>query len=541
MNAPEKKRPFAPVPEKFKGEEPLASEIVPTTEHTSHLDAPAGESKFSAAEFIKFLCAMLTVFRDFAGIGWAIPPDMHGRVIPVSGLPLWIQKRFHDLDYEPPSSQLIAKRLAALESLARFGDTVTDVCKRVGGYATDFFIDLGDAFVHVRDGVWSIVTETPIVFQAHPTSAVLTHPARGGSVTLLRRFLNIESDDHFLLIITYIAYLLTPRTQFPILVLMGEQGSGKSTVADIVQSLVDGWINRRGSLPESERDLAICAMNALVLCFDNVSRITNKMADCLCRIATGGTFSVRKLYSNNENTVFRLSNPVIVTCINLVSDLADFLSRCLIIELPYLSDEDRGRTDTEFWAEFEEDRPRIFGAILDLAAKAVALEPGIRLPRYHRMSDFVRFGEAVARALDMPEGSFLRAFELNEDRAAHAALDNPLATAIQRLLTESGVFHGTPTQLLHELRACWPLGQGAPPGSPKSLSAQLSRIAQPLRHVGISVDSGKSGERWIHLETTVHASATDDPAANAWATSRTMLDLLDSDSESEDSHELIYS
>ena len=515
-----------------------ATTLLPEQDETEQVRGQ--EDKFSAAKFIKSLGEMLITFRDRDGNGWAIAPGSHGRAFRItSTVAMWFHKMFHEQGYEPPSSQLVSKRVNTLEAVARFGSDVREVCNRVGEFAGVLYVDLGDAIVRIRDAGWDFVAEAPVIFQT--SAAVLAHPVRGGTIDLLRRFVNTVSDSQFLLVLTYIAYLLTPRTAYPILLLVGEQGSGKSTVADIIQSLTDGFGNRRGSLPEGERDLAIAASESRVLCLDNVSKINGKEADRLSRIATGATFKARKLYSNGESVVFRLSNPVMITSISLVSDRADFLSRCLIIELPYLSDEDRGCTEREFLAAVEEARPSIFGAFLDLVAKAVALEPDVHLPRYHRMSDFVRFGEAVARALDMPEGSFLRAFELNEDRAAHAALDNPLATAIQRLLAGSGAFRGTPTELLHELRACWPLGQGAPPGSPKSLSAQLSRIAQPLRHIGVSVDSGKSGERWIHLETTAHASATDDPAASAWAMSRTMLDLLDSDSGSEDSHELIYS
>ena len=101
--------------------------------------------------------------------------------------------------------------------------------------------------------------------------------------------------------------------------------------------------------PRRERDLVITAVNNRVLVYDNLSCVPPWLADALCRLATGGGFATRALYSDREETVFDVQRPVILTGIEELATRADLLDRSLVIELPRLQ-QDRRMAESAFWA-----------------------------------------------------------------------------------------------------------------------------------------------------------------------------------------------
>ena len=64
-------------------------------------------------------------------------------------------------------------------------------------------------------------------------------PAVGGNIEMLREFVNVESDNDFRLLVAFMLAALRPTGPFPVLVLLGEQGSAKSTTVRVIRSLVD--------------------------------------------------------------------------------------------------------------------------------------------------------------------------------------------------------------------------------------------------------------------------------------------------------------
>jgi hypothetical protein len=63
-------------------------------------------------------------------------------------------------------------------------------------------------------------------------------------------------------------------------------------------------------LPREDRDLFIAATNGHVLVFDNVSGLPAWISDTLCRLATGGGFAVRQLYTDQDEVLFDAARPV---------------------------------------------------------------------------------------------------------------------------------------------------------------------------------------------------------------------------------------
>jgi hypothetical protein len=99
----------------------------------------------------------------------------------------------------------------------------------------------------------------------------LPMPVPGGSVDMLRSFLNVHSETDFVLAVAWILAVLRNRGPYPVLVLSGEQGSAKSSFSWILRALADPNTAPLRALPREDRDLFIAATNAHVLAFDNVS------------------------------------------------------------------------------------------------------------------------------------------------------------------------------------------------------------------------------------------------------------------------------
>ena len=99
---------------------------------------------------------------------------------------------------------------------------------------------------------------------------------------------------------------------FSILALHGEQGSAKSTTARLLRSLIAPNKAALRSDPRDERDLVIAANNGWLIALDNVSRVQNWFSDALCRLATGGGFSTRELYSDSDEIPFDAMRPILI-------------------------------------------------------------------------------------------------------------------------------------------------------------------------------------------------------------------------------------
>jgi hypothetical protein len=114
-------------------------------------------------------------------------------------------------------------------------------------------------------------------------------------------------------------------------------------------------------LPREERDLFIAANNGHVLAFDNLSALAPWLSDALCRLASGGSFAVRQLYTDQDETLFDAARPIILNGIEDVVSRPDLADRSLFLTLPWLS-EARRRPEQKLWQDFELLRP---GLLLD--------------------------------------------------------------------------------------------------------------------------------------------------------------------------------
>jgi hypothetical protein len=225
-----------------------------------------------------------------------------------SGFKEWLTRRYYEATGGAPNTEALQAARAVLQSRARYDAPERTVHVRVAGQGDYLYLDLGDEnwrAVEITPSGWRVIDDPPVRFRRAAGMRPLPEPARGGSVETLRDFLNVKTESDLVLVVAWALAALRNRGPYPLLVLSGEQGSAKSTFASILRALLDPNVAPLRALPREDRDLFIAATNSHLLAFDNVSGLPSWISDTLCRLATGGGFAVRQLYSDQDAPPFR--------------------------------------------------------------------------------------------------------------------------------------------------------------------------------------------------------------------------------------------
>lgn len=407
------------------------------------------------------------------------------------GFKRWLTRRFFELERKPPGSQALADALGAIEARAQFCGNVRSVGVRVAEHGEAIYLDLandGWEAVEVTPDGWRVVSEPPVRFRRPRGMVSLPHPVPGGSLSALRGFVNIGNEEHWALYVAWLVAALRPRGPYPVLALNGEHGSAKSTTAEVARRLIDPNVAALRAEPGDGRDLMIAASNGWVVALDNVSSLSAWLSHALCRLATGGGFGTRELYSDGEETLFFAQRPVIVNGIEEVISRPDLVDRALLLTLPAIPDE-RRRPTAAFWRDFDAAAPRLLGALLDAASTALRHVGTVQIERLPRMADFAQWIVAAELALGWPAGRFLEAYTGNRTDADELALDaSPVGPLIRELAKDSWI--GTATELRDALNGRAPetlQRSSAWPRNARALSAALRRVAPNLRAVGVGL------------------------------------------------------
>lgn len=472
----------------------------------------AGGRGPTQADILIDLAQSAELFHAPDGTGFAdLDINGHRETWPIRarGFRRWLARRFFEATGGAPSSEALQSALNVIEAKAHFDAPERTVHVRIGGLDGRLYLDLGDETwraVEVDAAGWRVIDHPPVRFRRAAGMQALPAPVSGGSVEALRSFLNLRSDADFVLVIAWALACLRNRGPYPVIVLSGEQGSAKSTFSAILRALLDPNTAPLRALPREDRDLFIAASNGHVLTFDNVSGLPTWISDTLCRLATGGGFAVRQLYSDQDEVLFDAARPVMLNGIEDIVTRPDLADRAVFLTLEPIPEE-RRRPEHELWQAFEAERPRILGALLDSVAKGLAMLPQTRLDKLPRMADFALWATACETAL-WPAGTFWSAYCGNRDEAVEGVIEaDPIAAAVRTIMATRTEWTGTASELLGALAEM--AGERIAkskswPDSPRALSGRLRRAATFLRKVGIEIGferEGRARTRVIRITT----------------------------------------
>jgi len=375
------------------------------------------------------------------------------------------------------------------------------------------WIDLADPChraIRVQPDGWQIVANPPPLFKPIDHQLPLPEPDPAGSFAELFSFLPVLPEEDRLLLLAWAATAWVPMDH-PILILHGPPGAAKTTFAAFLRRLIDpSRVELLG--PDARADLPLIFDKHALPIFDNVDRLTPQQADLFCQATSGRGIDRRKLYTNNESFILEFKRPALLTSLEVPSGRADFLDRCLILELDRVPPE-RRRPLLELESEFERARPRLVGALLNLLVGALKARPEVSEEGLSRLADFHRFGRAVATAAGHTPEVFDRAWQLAECRQQRGVLIDRLTQALWLFARRVKSWEGTAEELLRFLnetardnRIRLTEADGA---SPVGLGRRLKVLRDPLGRLGVRLGQHRRTDaRLIQLEY-------DDKAGNA--------------------------
>ncbi|MEZ4529065.1 MAG: toprim domain-containing protein, partial [Desulfobacterales bacterium] len=388
-----------------------------------------------------------------------------------------------------------------LEAMALSGPE-KPVFIRVGKHGDALCIDLCNdkwEMVEITAQGWKTVKNPDVKFIRSKSMMPLPEPAANGNGwNELRRFYNVKDDADFILLAAWTVGAFSFDAEYPILIFQGEAGAAKSTSTEITRLIVDPNKSALRSPAQSVKDLMISTRHTHVMSYDNLSGMNPWFADAACKIATGGAFATRALFSNNDENVIVAKKPQIFNGIDDLTGRQDFSDRAIVINLERIPEE-KCRPKDDFLKEFETAHPGIFGAVCDTLSKALLHLPHIRMESYPRMASFAKWTVAAEQGKGFPwePGRFMDAYTLNRDEVISGSLGGSLIeNAIISFTEQWGdgeYWKGTATELLNSLSTQEGekiSGQKAWPKTAHQFSGALNRSMRVFRANGISFEKG---------------------------------------------------
>ena len=421
---------------------------------------------------------------------------------------MFLSSRFYEETGGALGGQALQDAIRILEARAVNDGPEYEPFVRVGRRGKELYIDLCDTrwrAVKITASGWSVVDNPPVKFLRSSSMRPLPEPELDGRIEDLRKFLNVRSDNDFMLVVAWLVAALRERGPYPVLVLNGEHGTGKSVFSRMVRSLVDPSAAPIRAVPKDDRDLVVSASNSRVLAFDNLSGVPAWFADALARLSTGSGFATRMLHTDREEFIFEGARPIVLNGIPSLTDRADLADRALTIHLAAISENLRQPED-EMFVAFEAKRPAILGALFDAVSAALRNLPKVKLERAPRMADFAKWITAAESGLGWDPGAFLDVYRENRRDVIESSFEaDPVAVAIWDWIIAEypDGWTGTATELLSALNGREGVTEGVRksrtwPDTAQRLGNRIDRVAPLLRSKGFSVDRQRQeGKRLI--------------------------------------------
>jgi hypothetical protein len=422
----------------------------------------------------------------------------------------WLQRRHYEATRTALSPAQISSTLDLLEAHAQFDGPERAVHVRLAEHEGHIYLDLADECwraVEIGPEGWRIIGSPPVRFRRAAGMLPLPEPQAGGSIEALASFLNLPSRSDFVLVVAWLLATLRAGGPYPLLAISGEQGSAKTVLSKLLKALIDPDVAPVRSLVREERDLVIAANNSHVLAFDNLSGLPHALSDAFCRLATGASFGLRQLYTDQDEVLFQAARPILLNSIEDVISRPDLGDRAIFLTVPPIADHDR-RPERPFWQDFETARSCILGSLLNAVSLGLRKLPDIHLGQLPRMADFALWATACETAF-WPAGTFARAYRANRRTAVEDLIEaDPVAARVRTIMANRRMWMGSASDLLRA-GADSPADGLSTGGTgwlknPRALAGRLRRAQTFLRTMGIEMTfrrEGRGGARTIKLSS----------------------------------------
>ena len=429
------------------------------------------------------------------------------------GLHEWLHTAYAAAGHGTLSQIKLQEALRSLRSECLYKGELRQSHIRSARIGDVVYIDLGDnRAVRINADGWELTNQSEVLFIRTDDVAPQCEPQHGGDINELREHLNLKSTDDLQLVVAFLVQSLAARSPYPLLSIVGEQGSGKTHTCEKVASLVAPSNAPLKTMPSSDDAFKRIALQNRFCIVDNISLLSGKQADLLCQLSTGIGYTFRPPGSAGEGVPITTSCPIVLNGINNVVTRPDLLERTITIYLEKITPQTRKPLST-LWDSFEKAKPRILGALYEGISAAIRNHPTTVLHETPRMADFAVFASAAQPAYGWDQQSFLDAYG---KAAQEAAEDNLRTDPIAIILMES--MEGVPSAEYEPAKWVEKLKEYAVknktgtilPTNPRVLSESISRLQPMLRTQGLEVTfSRRNGRRYISIVNNDAQDSTD--------------------------------
>ncbi len=269
----------------------------------------------------------------------------------------------------------------------------------------------------------------------------------------------------------------------PILLLLGEKGSGKSMG---LRALLRVLLGKKAQvLSLSKEDAFIAAVTSHHLAaFDNLDGEIKWLPNHLATAATGGDVPLRKLYTTNELARYPLRCFLAFTSRepdSLTRD--DVADRLLALRVDRI---DPYTPESQILASIDEARPKIWEELLSTLQRIVrALESAIAHPSSHRLADFASLALNIGPVLGIEENDVRVLLEgMDSEKAEFALEHNPLYHLLEEWLEKKGMNDRqwiTTKDLFDEMQELVPSKEKFPKKNAAALGRELGKMKPELK------------------------------------------------------------
>lgn len=309
----------------------------------------------------------------------------------------------------------------------------------------------------------------------------------------------------------------------PILALIGEQGSGKTTLGRRLGLVLYGPSFQVGSFrsdPSGEDDFIAAITARRFNVFDNADAHIRWLPDHLARLATGADIEKRELYTTNKLISYRTDCMLVITSRDPRWKRDDVARRLLPIRMETI--QGNKRPEKQLQGEIINRRGAIWGSILTVLNQIVARirTTAGQSTSSHRLADFDWFGSLAAPVLDLHAEFIAAMTSLNRAQLTllgegDERLELFTLWVKERLLMLSEELI-TSQELFSELRRIYPGPERMNPfKNTTALGAWLGRHKELIEaHVGIVVREARSSvtRSWKFINTRCHPVIPPNPA-----------------------------
>jgi len=242
-------------------------------------DGGSSHEQPQASALVEIVTKNAELFQDDCGDAYAsleIGEHKEAHALSSRTFRRWLSRQYYQQENRIPNSQAMADALGVCVGQAIFDGSVSSVNVRLAELDGAIYVDLGNSdwrVAKITAEGWSVLDRSPIKFRRPAGILALPNPVHGGDLCELRQFINIETDEDFILVVSWLVGAYCPTGPYPLIVVGGEQGSAKSTLCRVLRRLVDPNQAPVRSAPRNEQDLVIAANNSRLICLDNLSRV----------------------------------------------------------------------------------------------------------------------------------------------------------------------------------------------------------------------------------------------------------------------------